>query len=191
MQLLTRNIPENRLSTLFASAAIFACASFIALLASGAHAQTQSLGAKYGTREPAKCAVMTKPAKGAPSNAQALEYLKCTMERESGSNLFLLQDLTVQVAPKGRRYNPRAPISNIDTDYPVYDIRGSFVRYQCDPVYLGGGSLANAGKNCTSYDQPKAEGVCWKTTFGDWGCNMNDLNHSGSQHQKRNVAPPQ
>lgn len=112
------DIPENSLRAFFAGAAIFACASFIALLASGAHAQTQSLGAKYGTREPAKC-------------------------------------------------------------------------FQCDPVYLGGGSLANAGKNCTSYDQPKAEGVCWKTTFGDWGCNMNDLNHSGSQHQKRNVAPPQ
>jgi hypothetical protein len=133
---------------------------------------------------------MSKPAKGPPSNAQALEYLKCTMEIETSGNLYLLQDLTVQVAQKGRPYNPRAPIRNIDTDYPVFDIRGSYVRYQCDRVYSGG-SLSNVGKNCNSYDQPKAEGVCWKTTFGDWGCNMMDLNHSGSQYQKRNLAPPQ
>lgn len=190
MQLLTRNIPENRLSALFASAVIFACTGLIAITASDAQAQTQSLGSKYGTREPAKCASMSKPAKGPPSNAQALEYLKCTMEIETSGNLYLLQDLTVQVAQKGRPYNPRAPIRNIDTDYPVFDIRGSYVRYQCDRVYSGAGG-SNVGKNCNSYDQPKAEGVCWKTTFGDWGCNMMDLNHSGSQYQKRNLAPPQ
>ncbi len=138
-----------------------------------AGAQVKSVGAKYGAREPAKCADMTKPTRGAPSDAQALQYVKCTMERESGGNLYLLKDVTVQVAPKGRRYNPLAPIPNVDTSYPIFDIRGSLVQYQCEEIYS---SRSNAGKNCLTYDQPKAQGACWKTTFGDWVCNLRDAN---------------
>ena len=148
-----------------------------------AGAQTKSIGAKYGAREPAKCADMTKPTRGAPSNAQALQYVTCTMERESGGNLYLLKDLTVQVAPKGSRYNPLAPIPNVDTAHPIFDIRGSFVLYQCEVIYS---SRSNAGKNCIAYDQPKAQGACWKTTFGDWVCNMSD---SHNRDRTSGVAP--
>jgi len=157
----------------------------IALHSPAVHSQPASLGAAYGTREPTMCASMTEPKKGPPSNSQALQYVKCTMEHESGSNLYLLQDVTVQVAPKGRPYNPRAPISNVDTDSPIYDIRGSYVKFQCDKPDAT--ILMNVGKSCTTYDQPKAEGICWKTTFGDWGCNMVDFNN---RRQTRGVAPP-
>jgi len=159
------------------TAAGLALAATVALLmmceSREASAETQSVGARYGAREPAKCADMTQPVGVAPSNEQALEYVKCSMERESGGNLYLLRDLTVQIAPKGRPYNPLAPIPEVDTEHPIFDIRGSYTLFQCEEIYS---SRSNAGKNCIAYDQPKAKGACWKTTFGDWVCKMDDMN---------------
>ena len=150
----------------------------------GAVAQAKKVGEKYGSREPAYCAEKTKPARGAPSAAQALQYLKCYTEKESGGMLYLLEDVKVQVAPKGRPYNPRAPISNVDTSHPIFDIRGSAVQYQCHQIST---ILKNAGKNCNAYEQPSAKGACWKTSFGDWECSMADLNSSTRTH---GVPPP-
>lgn len=148
-------------------AAILSCAC--ALSPAGA----AGLGAKYGTREPANCASTAAPDDGPPSAEQAAQYLKCTAEKESGQTLTLLEDVVVQVAAKGRPYNPgRESMPEIDTDQAIYALRGSFVRYQCsrpDPDIM-----QNVGKNCSSVDQPKAIGNCWKTTFGDWRCTMND-----------------
>jgi hypothetical protein len=150
-----------------------------------AAAQTKSVGAKYGTREPAKCADMTKPTGRAPTNEQALQYVKCSMEKESSGTLYLVQDVTVQVAPKGRRYNPLAPIPNVDTNHLIFDIRGSLLLYSCNEIYA---SRWNAGKNCITYNQPKAQGACWKTTFGDWFCHMTDSN---TREINSGVAPLQ
>jgi hypothetical protein len=165
----------------------------LALIASGAvlmmlntldaRAQSKSIGARYGSREPVKCADRTKPTRGAPSNAQALEHVKCSMERET-SSLYLVEDVTVQVAPKGRPYNPLAPIPEVDTTHPIFDIRGSLRLYQCEEIYS---SRSNAGKNCIVYEQPKAKGACWKTTFGDWVCNLADMD---SRDRTPGVAPP-
>ena len=152
--------------------------------APNAAAQKKSISERFGTREPVKCSDMTQPIGKAPSNAQALQYLKCSMEKES-SSLYLVKDVTVQVAPKGRRYNPLAPIPNVDTDHLIYDIRGSLELYQCEEIYS---SRSNLGKNCTVYNQPQAKGACWKTSFGDWLCNMSDMN---SRDRRSGVAPLQ
>ena len=149
-----------------------------------AGAQAPGVGAKYGARDPVVCADMTQPMNGAPTNEQALEYVKCSMERES-SSYYLVKDVTVQVSPKGRPYNPLAPIPEVDTDHLIYDIRGSLVLYQCEEIYSSG---SNAGKNCIVYNQPKAKGACWKTTFGDWVCHMSDAN---SRDMTSGVAPLQ
>lgn len=157
-------------ATVFASLVIGAILSSVAPEASA----QEGVGAKYGAREPARCADMSEPVDGAPSNEQALEYLKCTMEGESGGKLYLLKDVTVQVAPTGSPYNPLAPIPDVDVTKPIFDIRGSLVQYQCEYIYS---SRSNEGKNCTAYDQPKAKGACWKTTFGDWVCHMSDMSN--------------
>ena len=47
--------------------------------------------------------------------------------------------------------------------------------------------MKNVGKNCNAYDQPKATGMCYKTTFGDWRCTMIDIN---SYAPKPYQAPP-
>lgn len=150
-------------------------AATFALCGLCAAASAAGLGAKYGSREPANCASTAAPDDGALSAEQAAQYLKCTTEKESGQTLTLLENVVVQVAAKGRPYNPgRESMPEIDTDKPIYALRGSFVRYQCsrpDPDIM-----QNVGKNCSSVDQPNATGNCWKTTFGDWRCTMNDLN---------------
>ena len=33
----------------------------------------------------------------------------------------------------------------------------------------------NTNKNCLVVKQPNAEGKCYKTTFGDWWCGMQQL----------------
>ena len=144
------------------------------------------LGATYGTREPASCTSTAAPDEGAPSAEQAAQYLKCTTEKENGQQLTLLEDVVVQVAAKGRPYNPgHESMPEIDTDQAIYALRGSFVRYRCskpDPDIL-----QNVGKNCSSVEQPNAIGNCWKTTFGDWRCTMIDLD----QYQMTaSQAPP-
>ncbi|MBK9657435.1 MAG: hypothetical protein IPO66_19145 [Rhodanobacteraceae bacterium] len=160
----------------------------LALTSLAAAAQAESLGAKYGSREPTRCADTSDPASGAPSVEQASQYLKRTMEIEGGGpSLYLLEDLELQVAPRGRAYDRQAPISDVDPTQPIFDIRGSYLLYQCSPAYSSA-SGSNLGANCYTYAHPKAAGVCWKTSFGDWGCSMSDRNHGG---QTRDVAPPQ
>lgn len=151
-----------------------------------AAASAAGLGAKYGTREPANCTAMAAP-DGPPSAEQATQYLQCTTERESGQQLILLENVSVQVAAKGRPFNPgREEMPEIDTDQPIYAIRGSFVRYVC--ARPDADILQNVGKNCSSVEQPNAIGNCWKTTFGDWRCTMNDLN---VYRMTAGQAPPQ
>jgi len=167
-------------------AATLASASTLTVLLTPA-AEAAGLGAKYGTREPTSCTEMTAPANGALSAAQATQYLKCTTELESGQQLYLLEDVIVQVATKGRPYNPHNDsMPEIDTDQPIYAIRGSFVRYQCSRPDAD--IMQNVGRNCSSVDQPNAAGNCWKTTFGDWRCTMNDLN---VYRMTPGQAPPQ
>lgn len=149
-------------------------------------AQAAGVGAKYDSREPAKCASLAEPkTKGPPSNAQVAQYAKCAMEHESGSDLYLVENLKVQIAPKGRPYNGNSDImTDIDIDVPIYAIRGSYLSYQCSQPSE---YMQTKGKNCNTYDQPMASGVCYKTTFGDWECSMIDVN---TRTQTRNVPPP-
>ena len=135
-------------------------------------ATAQSVGAKYGSREPAVCPSLKEPVKGAPSAEQVRRYVICGAEGQSGSELFLLQDVKVEVG-KGVPYRDIPQISrpgNADPDGLVYQIRGSLKRYMC--ARNSGDYL---GKNCRVYDEPKATGECHKDNFGDWQCSLKDL----------------
>lgn len=137
-----------------------------------ADAQVKQVKERYGTRQLAQCADRTKPAKGAPSTTQAQQYLKCHWEKESSGAVYLLEDIKLEVAPKGRAYDRSAYLPEVDTSHPIFDLRGSYLQYQCLGIWS---DRSNAGKNCNLYEHPKAKGVCWKTTFGDWTCTMSDL----------------
>lgn len=135
----------------------------------------EGAGTNYGTRDARTCASTKAPSKGAPSPAQARNYLTCHLEKESNGYIYLIEDVTVQVG-KGTPYQ-QLPFTvrpfDGDPDGLVYEIRGSYKAYQCSE--LNDAVFHNIGTNCTVRDNPKAEGACFRNNFEEWTCNMQDL----------------
>ncbi|MGI8467914.1 MAG: hypothetical protein ACR2N3_05625 [Pyrinomonadaceae bacterium] len=147
----------------------------------------QSVGAPYGAREPRTCADTKAPTKGAITAAQATKYVICNQEGVSSDLLYLVENVQVTVGG-GRPYNSFSDsyATSIDTTAPVYPIRGSFDKYQCSKVT---DTSENKGYNCNIYHERKAEGKCFKTTFGDWYCNMQDTSNNDSDREL-DMPPP-
>ena len=150
-----------------------------------AYAQKDA-GKPYGARDPKTCDSRSAPAKGAISAAQAAVYFTCDSEGVTGlKQLNQVADVKVQVAPSGRPFNVSTePYADIDPAEPVFNIRGSFVLEFCVPL---DGSIVKPGKNCQALDESIATGVCYKSTFGDWHCHMQD---SGAWAHLRQGVPP-
>ena len=151
-----------------------------------------SLGAKYGTRDPRACGDRTAPAHGAPSAEQATKYVICELEQGDGRRpLLLVTNVKVQVASVSHPPNQLIKeliAARMDPREPIWDIRGSFTSYRCDAL----GSLIAQNDfarthNCWVSDQPTATGYCYKDTFGDWHCGL-----LGSLiNWRTNVLPPE
>lgn len=149
-----------------------------------------SISDRYGSRPPRTCANASAPANGAISSAQALNYLNCQMEYVAGGgDLYLVENVRVQVGA-GIPYaaiREQRSLEEIDVRYPVYPIRGSLVRYQCQDR-ITAARVATA--NCSTYSEPNATGYCYKTAFGDWKCYMNDPQAMSPQNVRHDVPPP-
>ena len=151
-----------------------------------------SVGAKYGTREPRTCADRTAPAHGAPSAAQATQYVICELEQGNGTGpLSLVTNVKVQVASVSHPPNQtikEITAARIDPREPVWDIRGSFTSYRCSLLgsLIGQSDFART-HNCWVSDQPSATGYCYKDTFGDWHCGL----LGGVINWRTNVLPPE
>jgi hypothetical protein len=152
-------------------------ALLVVLSCTGAWAQSHP-GAPYGARDPAVCGSRKAPAKGAPTIDQAKAYFFCDSELAvpgtfggNGGHLYLVSDVKLDVASSSRPFNILTDsTSAIDPAQPVYNIRGSYAKYQCMTPGSGGGGTYPFGKNCNRYDIPKATGMCYKDTFADWHC---------------------
>ncbi len=142
-----------------------------------------TLGAKFGTQEPATC-----PNRKGPINAvTAKQYFMCDSEGELFRNtLFLVGNVTVEVgSARPFSYNLDSASQGIDNRAQVYDIRGSYATYQCAPQTTLMNDFGNT-HNCSKFTSPTAQGHCWKNTFGDWHCTM-----AGSPGEQTNhVTPP-
>ena len=160
---------------------ILAFGAFSASLAQ----EKKLIGGKYGTRELPNCEDKTAPTKGALTAALAEKYVNCKHETIIYGDLYLLEDVKVQVGA-GRPYNSITDslYTDIDVTALIYPLRGSYVQYQCSEL-----SADNAGKNCTKYIHRKAEGRCVKTSFGDWDCYLQDVRISDDDKFFR-VPPP-
>lgn len=138
-------------------------------------------GKDYGAPDSAVCP--TTDAK-LPAPEILAKLVQCFQEGGSGHDYYLLRQVQVQVG------SPRRAIygdgdGEIDVSLPVYPIRGSFIRYQCD--YSNAGSQ---GHNCYVYNQPHATGECWRTTFNEWKCRMADNSAAAGEAVQKNVGPP-
>lgn len=125
-----------------------------------------TVGERYGTREPRTCVSTKAPLKGPITADLAAKYFICTYEGEASSLLYLLDNVKFEVgggipykAIMGHRSLPQ-----IDVKQPVYPIRGSYTRYVYQRIY------DKNEKARYSVENVKADGYCYKTTFGDWQC---------------------
>lgn len=145
----------------------------------------QGEGAKYGSRDPRTCADKTLPKTGAPSSAQAAQYVICGDEHII-DGLILDEDVKVQVG-KGRPYNPKEDynVHDIDVNALVYPIRGSLKQYNCAEIAPDG---SNRNRNCSINNEPNAKGLCYRDSFRDWNCKMVDGMTGEITHQQ---PPPQ
>ena len=145
---------------------------------------------RFGARDPRICENTKAPTKGAITTALALKYLNCQMEGIWSNDLYLVENVKVEVGG-GLSYaaiRGQYSLDQIDVRVPVYPIRGSFLKYQCqDPetAYVG-----PPNTNCVTYNNPTATGYCYKTTFGDWKCNMVDRSATDKGNVRTKVAPP-
>ena len=123
------------------------------------------INATYQTRDPRICKALTTP----PTQGQAAALIQCTMEHDRPTGLFLMQEVHVDVGvPRSYAGNVDRDLEEIDITAPIYPLSGSLKVYWCNPVGLGN----PAGGNCQVSPTPVAVGKCWKTTFGDWKCNL-------------------
>lgn len=144
-------------------------------------------GAKYGSRDPRTCQPSTSST--APTAEQARQLFICDTELDVNDTLYLVENVTIQVAQSSRAIQPGDSYNDIDQSKPVFPIRGSFTEYSCGKVFNVDASHTNAGKNCSVLQQPHAQGICYKSTFGEWVCRMKDPTVGWSSAQT-GVAPP-
>jgi hypothetical protein len=151
-----------------------------------------SIGKIYGTRDPKTCVPSAQRVDGPLTVERARESFLCSQEHEVGGYLYLIENLTLQV---GKGHPPGDEMSyeaDLDWDSLVFPIRGSFTQYQCKPLNADrafGGMFYNVGTNCSAYDQPHANGKCFKTSFGEWRCELID-NLANFNWGRHNVPPP-
>ena len=152
-----------------------------------------SLGAKYGTREPRTCASRTAPSHGAPSAEQAKQYVICELERGDGANpISLVTNVKVQIASvshEPNQFTKEITAARIDPREPIWDLRGSFNLYSCRALdsLIASNNIART-HNCSMSEQSNATGYCYKDTFGDWHCGLMGTN---IVNERTNVLPPQ
>ncbi len=156
------------------------------MLAIGAPLAHAGVGAQYGTRKPQTCPSTAAPQTGPISATTAARYVSCRIEGvDHDGVLMLTENMKVQVgsavpladiAPQDRPDDAKVGGS-------LYPIRGSYELYICEKASK---LLGNLGKNCSTFDNARATGSCYRTAFGDWKCYMTDLN--AKQHDQQ--PPP-
>lgn len=130
----------------------------------GAVASHAGVGESYGSRDPVAC---PQVAGAGPTESEATALFRCVNEVEAG-HLYLLEDVRLQIGGS-RPYQFGDGYPEIDRNLPVHPIRGSWVEYQCSNIKTYPGAGPN---NCRVFDKANGSGICYRTTFGDWRCQM-------------------
>ena len=143
------------------------------------------VGAQFGTREPVTCMSRNGPL----TDATARQYFICDAEGESAGIMYLVTDVTIHLSrPRAFNFNLDSSKNGIDTSQQVYDVRGSYNKYLCNKPTAIDNDFSRT-HNCSLYDEPHAEGSCYKDTFDEWHCLMTDF-HRAAPPKATNVMPP-
>jgi hypothetical protein len=141
---------------------------------------------RFGSRDPRTCADTSAPAGNNITPALAAKYFACKAEYVRGNQIYLVEDIKVQVGGPVP-YTPNlGAFEGINVRVPLRPIRGSYVGYQCRDLVRE--HTGPASTSCGVYEHTKATGYCYKTTFNDWSCYMADPNAAGNQ-TRRSAAP--
>ena len=152
-----------------------------------AHGQA-GVGKKFDTRDPHECSALPKVTGSAPSPGQIRDLVTCKSESTGGCCIYLVENVKVEIG-KSRPFSSWSDVGNQDIDHsqPVYPIRGTADKYQCQPP--GGPPYPPKGKNCAVRMASPFQGICYKTTFGDWSCPVTDAENPLKGVQP-NMPPP-
>jgi hypothetical protein len=147
--------------------------------------QQDRVSAPYGAREPVACTAADQTP-GKPTGAQVARYIQCTLEGIADGSLYLIENIQVREIGDAAQVDANF-FPDIDARQPVYPIRGSLLRYNCEregrTVAWG---RADRDANCVTSLEVNASGHCYKTTAGIWSCSMSDL----AARKTEKVAPP-
>ena len=165
-------------------------AMFGSIASSQADAQ-ESVGAKFGSRDPRTCSSRT----GSLSAATAREYFICDSEyatgpTASGETLYLVSDVKVELG-RPRPFDANtdtfgfAETNAIDPSQAVVPIRGSFNAWDCSKL---GAINGTPGKSCNLAPNLHATGLCFTNSFGDWHCTMTDF-HAAREFLPSHAPP--
>lgn len=185
-------ISVRRLTRVSGLVSIVTCFTAIAALATGggsiASAQTSGnasisgppiINPAFGARMPRKC----NPVRHVPSEAEAAALVQCATEKggEAGAfrpMIYLWQNIRIQMGTsRPYAYNADSHNSSIDTTSKVY------------PIRVTGDQLSCTGKaTCLTSHADNSEGICYKTTFGDWKCSFSQV--FGVTKSQVDLPPP-
>jgi hypothetical protein len=119
----------------------------------------------YQARNPRLC----KPVSAPPMPGQVRALIQCTMDQDRATGLFLMQDVHAEISqPRAYNGDTDSSLPEIDMNAPIFPLAGSLKVFWCSPIGVG----YPAGRNCQLMPTPSAMGSCWRTTFGDWKCNL-------------------
>ena len=160
----------------------------LGLLASASTAMAlEGSGAEWGARDPTPCAPLSQ--QDPPTVDQAIGLVRCTGEvAYAGGELTLMENVQLEIGapvPFIDMYN-RYVMENADTVTDTLPLKGSYTWARCITRH-DAGIYGNPDMNCKEADVAAAEGLCWKTSFGDWRCRI--IGSSGAIREP--TAPPQ
>ncbi len=152
---------------------VFGCKSEVSKAAGAGGAADLSgppvYSAFWGARMPRVCQRVTSP----PNAAQATALIQCHMDHATRENLFLIQNIKIQMGgthPVGAMDGIE---DNIDNRSKVYDLHGSHDYYNCEPINES--VMHNTGKNCFVTHAANTSGECWMVHDGSYSCELQVL----------------
>lgn len=127
----------------------------------------------FGGRAPRPCPAIRRK----PSDEEAAILVQCSMEGPFGAIETLLTNVKVHITGSRKFSTNSAGLydaednnrQDIDNRELLYTLVGYARQYAC------GEQSFSPGKNCTMTEMPNSPGACYKTIYGEYRCNFENV----------------